>query len=407
MCFLVEASEYDVAISQGIKPFGVCLCGREKLVKKVKEIMAIIHKQGGRSSKRLQRELTEAKVQLEANVGVLFRWEDVRYQLEKSRGMVITELFAFQQACEQNKRFPGAENAESSILAQALTPGQKRLRRNFFPLSDETDLTALQDKIIVWQRHPNLKDPERNRIAKNTYIPEAFVGDADMIEQECFQRAIAAENNIIIKKINETWLCPRVPGTLKYVYSDEPFRLVMIQEVIALQSNRQRTKQNTARVLELFQDYATAPSKEILDSIREIPFEPVQQLQLRFRRATKHPSVNIIEKHYPGFLDKQGKPVKWSDYTKPPPPPNYICKSCWNYFEPFHHCEDCPGRQRKNWVWMSKRPQPHGLFGLVKVSPHSPVEIVEAARWIKGEDLLIEPELLLKLQQKLQVHHQD
>lgn len=400
MCFLVEATEYDLATSQQKKPYGVCLCGREKLVARLRAVHQQVEQHRRRQKKvdaSLARELTEASVQLEANVGVLHRWEHVRYQLEKKRGMVITELFAFQTACENGVWFPGADNATSSIIAQVVTPGERRERRNIFPLSDDTDLTKLLDKVIVWQRHPNVKDPERGKPVKNTYIPERFIGEADEVERECLVRAIASENKSVIDEIDQRWLSPKVPGNpLKYLYPSERFRLALIKEVTALMSSRQRTKHNKDTVMACFREFAASGDPAWLDKVKTIPFAPVG-MRLWFKRATRHPSYEIIERSYPGFLDKDGKEVAWATYEKPPPPTNYVCSCCWNYFEPPHACEDCPGRRRKDWVWMSKRPRPHGLFGLKKVAWDAPVELVEAARWIKDDVLLIHPDRLGEL----------
>lgn len=89
-------------------------------------------------------------------------------------------------------------------------------------------------------------------------------------------------------------------------------------------------------------------------------------------RVDAHPSLEYSRKHFKGFLDESCNECEWGAEYIRPPPCDYVCGRCCNYFaDPPHRTEQCPTIGRDDWVAMCDRPQPSSI----------PISQMREVRW--------------------------
>jgi hypothetical protein len=283
--------------------------------------------------------VSDMKTKCYCEEGRFVRWEDVRFNIERDEKMVIVDIKAFEYACHSRKRY---HISADSCVVGVLSEDRRSPAQNTFILGDDFNVKMVpKDQVIIIYRMPNGRT-DRGSIRTNTYLPQAHLHA--LHEQE-----IATDMEEFKYKLSCT--------------HDEIERLQIMQDMVGLQVGRRKNEPITKR----------RPGH-----------------RRTFRRANVHPSRAVARERYAGYINGEMKRIAWGDIPKAVPKPDYLCYCCFNYFEPLHYINDCPGQKRAKWVPMKSRKAPHGIpkLELLQVPWESPIEEIETAPWIDAQGQL-------------------
>lgn len=84
----------------------------------------------------------------------------------------------------------------------------------------------------------------------------------------------------------------------------------------------------------------------------------VAPLTINYPPKYPHPSYSIMQTRYAGYINYNGEFKVWDQ--RPPPPANWQCQHCYNYFEEPHYMDACPALKIPTWIPMNRRIKPIG-----------------------------------------------
>lgn len=268
--------------------------------------------------------------------GEYSRWEDIRFRIERQYKMVIVNLFAFQEACINRKRYPiQGDTCIVGIRESECKKGNKER----YALGDDFNVNQT-DEIILLLRLPSGKS-KLNSKRTNTYIPNVFC-------EKLYRAQVNAMKENLMKEFH---LC-----------NNDEDKLDIMQKLAYI-------------------DYR--PCEEPLK---------IHEGHKPFQRCTIHPSRFVIKEQFKGFLDENGNEVSWSSIPKSIPEDGYVCYHCCNYFSPPHFSDDCPSNDDPLWVSMNERASPTGIpkTELRQVALTDPIDVVRMVDYVdKNNNLWI------------------